>query len=89
MSQKSQNIIEFVNGPFDGHLEILSTRAAELPETLVCYISENVFRLMNGETQRSRYSITSVAFYRRARRSTGWVYSFAGAVAPDQIHIAP
>jgi hypothetical protein len=89
MAQQSRNTIEFIHGPLDGHIEILSIAAEQLPESIICYISENIFRLLDGRTEQHAYRITSAAIYKRQRRIKSWNYTFAAAIAPDQVAIEP
>jgi hypothetical protein len=87
MVRESPVWIEFINGPFDGHLELVPSRS--LPENIVCFVSENVFRMLEGRPRLSKSRFTSVAVYQRQSRSERMVYCFAGAVAPQAIRLEP
>ena len=89
MSIELPQTIEFINGPLDGHVEILSIGAERMPESLACYISKNVFRLLDGRNYQHHFRITSVAIYKRERRMNSWNYTFTAVVAPGEVTLEP
>jgi hypothetical protein len=94
MSQKALRAVEFIGGPFDGHVEWLSAktgelaRTGELPEHVLCYISENAFRQLHGQDATSAFSVTSVAIYALLLHGADWAYFFVKAVAPDSVVVS-
>jgi hypothetical protein len=85
MSQNAPNTVEFMGGPFDGHVELLPTERGDLPEHVLCYVSENLFRQLHGQENVSRFTVTSVAIYMLLLHNGGWAYIFVKAVAPDSL----
>ncbi|KAA5547307.1 hypothetical protein FYK55_02615 [Roseiconus nitratireducens] len=85
MPKKTCTGIEFIGGPFDGHVEALVRSPEELPELLVTHVNQNVFRLFEGADPVSCRCPTSVVFYRRQQTDDGWVFRFGGAVAPREL----
>ena len=83
-----QNSIEYVCGPFDGYVEPVPEECEELPEDLLCIVSDNVFRLMDCRVPLPNISFTSIAMYSRTRRNGAWVYFFAGALGTEKIREA-
>ncbi|WP_145385491.1 hypothetical protein [Stieleria neptunia] len=80
-----QKVIEFLGGPLDGHLEPLAVTAERLPEKIVCYISANVFHLLEGEPHEHENVVTSLVIYRRENQKSKWSYAFAGSFAPRDV----
>jgi hypothetical protein len=89
MSQNLAHAIEFFGGPLDGHVEFFSADVCRLPEHLLCYISENTFRQLEGREELRRVDVTSLAVYTRLLHRRKWVYWFVTAEAPNQISIQP
>jgi hypothetical protein len=83
---RPQNWIEFYQGPFDGHVEMAPVSASKLPPQLMCYVSENVFRLMHGLDQLPNHTVSSVAIYElRELANHTWIYQFSCACKPEEI----
>ena len=89
MSKPLPASIEFINGPFDGHVELVSSSVERLPGSIVCYVSENVFRLFEGLCRLPSSAFTSVAVYQREDRGDRTTYRFAGAIAPEAMKLEP
>ena len=84
MSNPDEMTIEFVGGPFDGHMETRSIDET-WPSNIVWLVSDNVFRLLRGESHQLDAPITSVAVYQWVQRETGWQYVFAAAMSPESL----
>jgi hypothetical protein len=87
MPKKRAGTIEFIDGPFDGYVEPLNAAARSLPSQLVCFISNNVYRLLDGLSHDNHCRITSVAIYERRCFDGRWTYAFIRSVAPDQVKV--
>ena len=74
MPMKPGDSIEFIDGPYDGHVEPLAMPAAELPFQISCCGSEDTFRLLHGQSRIHEREITSFAIYVRNRRGDRWVF---------------
>lgn len=77
-------IIEFVHGPFDGHIEMVGIPMHALPIRLACCVSDNVFRLIAGQSQLPKSQVTSIVRYQRQRRGDKCIYFFAEATSPTE-----
>ncbi len=55
--------IEFIGGPYDGHVETSDCRPIHLAVDVVFLVCENALRLLNGTEPRPGRSRTSVALY--------------------------
>ncbi len=80
-----QRSIEFIGGPFDGHIEQVSSDYEQLPADLLCLVNENVFRLIGGQEPLPDRSFTSVAIYQRQPSNGRCVYLFIEALATQKI----
>lgn len=87
MHPDCQTTVEFVGGPFDGHVESYSDSTRKPPEFLLFCITENAFRFIHGRKPKHNPTPTSIAIYGRYRRGDRWVYDFLQAVAPDGVEI--
>ncbi|QEG00621.1 hypothetical protein Mal15_46920 [Stieleria maiorica] len=79
-----QKVIEFMGGPLDGHREPLAVTVEQLPKQIVCYISANVFRQLDGRQNEYESSVTSLVIYQRENQQQTWNYAFAGSFAPHE-----
>ncbi|WP_182868160.1 hypothetical protein [Stieleria mannarensis] len=77
-----QTVIEFMGGPLDGHREPLAVNVERLPEKIVCYISANIFRQLEGGQHEYETVVTSRVIYQRENQKHQWNYAFAGSFAP-------
>ena len=87
MTQKHAETIEFIRGPFDGYLEPITAAVQPLPRQLVCYISNNVYRLFDGLREYDHCRITSAAIYDRRYLNGRWTYEFIRSVSPDHVRV--
>ena len=81
--------IEFVGGPYDGHVETYHTCARLLPSEVTWLVNADAFRVLHGGDHDSsadpRQSLTSVAFYARETASGTYRYRFVGAISIKQL----
>jgi cobyrinic acid a,c-diamide synthase len=78
-------VIEFVGGPFDGHVQYVSLQPSELMELVTLPVNENVLRLVNGEPIGQRAAATSLATYERDLDLQSPRYYFLGSIPADQL----
>jgi hypothetical protein len=79
--------IQFVGGPFDGHVELFPDPAELLPQDLMWFVCANVFHILEGKSERPKQPITSIAVYERMRRQGMWRYDFVGALSPKELSL--
>lgn len=84
-SAMPQETIEYIHGPFDGHIESVADCCEAMPEELLCMVNENVFRLMCRRRPEPHIALTSIAIYERTQRNGTWVYLFVGALATGNL----
>ncbi len=81
--------IDFVGGPYDGHVETYHTSARLLPKEVTWRVDADVLRRLHdgGHDSNSgpRQFVTSVAFYARERAGETYRYRFVGAVSIKQL----
>lgn len=77
--------IEFIGGPFDGHVELFPTPAEQLPQDLMWFVCADVFHVLDGKNECAKQPITSIAVYERKWRRGTWCYLFVGAMSPKQL----
>ena len=70
--------VEFVSGPYDGHREHLAHPPAEELAWLVC---RDIFLLLDGQKQKGRGTITSVAIYELDVCDGQFRYQFQRAIS--------
>ncbi len=78
------DVIEFIGGPFDGHIESIADDD-EMPPELWWMVNANVFWLLDGKPHGLRQPITSVALYNIQTRADENRYVFLGAVSLDEL----
>ena len=79
--------IEFVGGPFDGHLQPVSVAPKHLAAHAAVPVSEKVFRLLEGKPIDGESVITSVAVYRLYESAGVCRYQFVIAKSPADLHV--
>lgn len=84
-SNRVSGTIEFLGGPFDGHVASYSGAADQLPEDVLAPVSENMFRVLNGRMPEDGWPVTSMVIYERQLRGARWYYVLVGAVSPAQV----
>ena len=81
--------IQFVGGPYDGHVETYHTCARLLPSEVTWLVSADAFRVLHGGDHDSstdpRQSLTSVALYARETASETYRYRFVGVISIKQL----
>ena len=81
--------IEFVGGPYDGHVETYYTCARLLPSEVTWLVGADAFRVLLGGGHDSntdpRQSLTSVALYARETANETFRYRFVGAISIKQL----
>jgi hypothetical protein len=85
MAQPLFSVVEFVGGPFDGHVELFCGPAERLPEDMIWFVSQNVFRILQGQAEGPKAPVTSIAFYGRSEQEGIWRYCFHGAISPREL----
>ncbi len=81
--------IDFVGGPYDGHVETYHTSARLLPKEVTWRVGADVLRRLHdgGHDSNSdpHQSVTSVALYARETAGETYRYRFVGAVSIKQL----
>ena len=77
--------IEFIGGPYDGHMEPRFTWPAHLPADVVWLVCEDAFRLLHGNDHRPCGSLTSVALYELEVGSGRSRYRFLRAISVKEL----
>ncbi|MCA9264161.1 MAG: hypothetical protein KDA60_09955 [Planctomycetales bacterium] len=77
--------VEFIGGPFDGHVESFPSHN-EVPSDLIWFVSRGAYHRLDGESSEAPPGhITSAAFYERFRYFGDWYYVFLGAFEPQMV----
>jgi hypothetical protein len=77
--------IEFIGGPYDGHVLQCLTQPVHLPANVVWLVCEDAFRMLDGKESCPRGSITSVAIYELEITNTVIRYRFARAISVNKL----
>jgi hypothetical protein len=76
--------VEFVGGPFDGHVQAFPRAPENLVKTVAFPINANTLLVLNGEPSGPRVATTSVAFYELCETNHIWWYHFLGAKSTEE-----
>ncbi len=78
--------IEFVGGPFDGHVQSCLMSPSQLPTNVIWFVCEDGLRLTSGvgDGPAKRRAFTSVALYGLDRETGTDRYRFAGAISAKE-----
>lgn len=76
--------VEFVGGPFDGHVQAFPQSPERLVKAAAFPINANTLPVLSGESAGPRAKTTSVAFYELCATGGAWWYHFVGSKSPDQ-----
>jgi hypothetical protein len=78
--------VEFVGGPFDGHVYMASFPPEELANMTYLPVNHNMFLMLEGRTPGPKAPATSVAVYELEGQDSGdWRYCFLGAMAANDV----
>lgn len=81
--------IDFVGGPYDGHVETYHTSARLLPKEVTWRVGADVLRRLHDGAHDSNsdphQSVTSVALYARETAGETYRYRFVGAISIKQL----
>ncbi len=72
--------IEFIGGPYDGHVETSDCHPIHLAVDVVFLVCDNALRLLNGTEPLPGRSLTSIALYELQHRNGTARYRFVGAI---------
>jgi hypothetical protein len=76
--------VEFVGGPFDGHLQAFPCAPEGRVKTCAFPINANTLPVLTGEPPGPKAPITSVAYYELCVTSGVWWYHFLGSKSPEE-----
>lgn len=76
--------VEFVGGPFDGHVQAFPKEPQQLVRSVAFPINENTLPALHGEQAGAKAKTTSVAFYELCETNGIWWYHFLGAKSPQE-----
>lgn len=79
--------VEFVGGPFDGHRQSLRISSKDWGERLAIPVSENVFRLLAGDSKGAQAPASSVAVYELRDHKRKYYYYFVEARSPEEYEL--
>jgi hypothetical protein len=81
--------IEFVGGPYDGHVETYHTCARLLPREVTWRVDVDLIRALHdggdGSNSDPQRSVMSVALYTRETANQTYRYRFSGAISIKQL----
>ena len=84
----AQYQIEFIGGPFDGHLQDISLAPGELAEMVLLPVNENMLRMVQGQHRGPKAVPTSVAMYSLEQHEGRWRYRYGWAASPDALQLS-
>ena len=84
-SKSKRESIEFLYGPFDGHVEYTRSQCDDLPGELLVLVNENSYRLIEKQPPVPSAACSSIAIYDRVRRNGTWVYLFICVLSTEKI----
>jgi hypothetical protein len=79
---QATHLIEFVGGPFDGHVQPLSLETRSLVAVALLPVSRTVFGWLEGKSTPVGTRVTSVAVYRLEVEDGHVRYRFRRALPP-------
>jgi hypothetical protein len=79
--------IEFMGGPYDGHVQKVLLEATELAAVALLPVSRTVYAWLEGHPHPPQTRVTSVAVYEFDATGDGCRYRFARALDPAQTEI--
>jgi len=79
---QATNLIEFVGGPFDGHVQPLSLETRSLVAVALLPVSRTVFAWMEGKSNPFGTRATSIAVYHLEIEEGHVRYQFRRALPP-------
>ncbi|QEF97362.1 hypothetical protein Mal15_14020 [Stieleria maiorica] len=81
--------IDFIGGPYDGHVETYHTRARLLPKELTWRVGADALRRLkdagHDSNSDSHQSVTSVALYARETTGDTYRYRFVATISIKQL----
>ena len=82
---KNNRAIEFIDGPYDGHVLQCLMQPVHLPADVVWLVCDDAFRMLDGKESCPRGSITSVAVYALEMTNPVVRYRFARAISLSKL----
>ena len=79
------SLVEFIGGPYDGHLLQCLTRPVHLPANVAWLVCEDAFRMLDGRASCSRGAMTSVAIYDLQMTNSVIRYRFVRAISINEL----
>ena len=79
--------VEFIGGPFDGHVHLASFPPDELAPLASLPVNENMFRMLENHPPRVKAPATSVAVYELQHAGGTWRYRFLGSTAASEFEL--
>jgi hypothetical protein len=77
-------VIEFIGGPFDGHVQSVSLPPRELIDVVALPVNSNVLHMVNGEPVGEKSPASSIAVYERDSATAPPRYRYVGATRAEQ-----
>ena len=79
--------VEFIGGPFDGHVHLASFPPDELAPIASLPVNDNMFRMLDNKTPGAKCPATSVAIYELEAEQGEWRYRFCGATSAREFEL--
>ena len=79
--------VEFMGGPFDGHVHLASFPPDELAPIASLPVNDNMFRMLDNKIPAAKCPATSVAIYELETQKGEWRYRFRGATSAREFEL--
>jgi hypothetical protein len=83
MSASHPDVVEFIGGPLDGHVYVVSSPSERLASNAAIPVNQNMVDMMGGAEGGDQMRATSIAMYVLESTPHGWKYRFHGAAPPE------
>ena len=79
--------VEFIGGPFDGHVHLASFPPHELAPLASLPVNENMFRMLDNQPPGEKSPASSVAVYELESRLGAYRYRFLGSTSASEFQL--
>lgn len=79
--------VEFIGGPFDGHVQRVSLNLEDMAEVALLPVSRAIYGWLHGQAKPPRARVTSMAEYHLELAGSECRYRFKRSLAPAESSI--
>lgn len=82
MRREKVYTVQFIGGPFDGHVQAVRIRPCDLAKLVALPVSREIFQTLAGDRPAPETLVTSEALYQLESTRNSPCYRFLKAIAP-------